>query len=138
MKSKRLKLLIAGLLAGASVLAIPGSAAAGLISDKFDGEYVGRTKISNALAPQSCGTLPLEKVSIENGNLWGMTADGQRVARGWVTDDGFFTGEYTLPDGSKTEFEGLVDEAGVFTGGVVDRDCAWIADLSRVSNDGAI
>ncbi|RAN36937.1 hypothetical protein D1223_07475 [Henriciella mobilis] len=63
--------------------------------------------------------------------MWGYDSDGTRVARGWVTEDGFFTGEFELPSGKRAGFEGVVDEDGVFTGGIVEKECAWLADLKQ-------
>ena len=130
------KTIATALLAGVSALAFATPASADLISDRFDGVYAGEIRVNDVLAKSACAALPLAKVEINDGNMWGFDAYGKRVARGLVTEDGFFTGEYHLPDGKKTEFEGVVDENGVFTGGIVEKDCAWLADLKRKQGKG--
>lgn len=119
----------------ALVLGVTAPAAAAPISDRYDGMYEGALRINDALSAPNCSSLSRLRVEVSEGNLWGYDENGERIARGWVTADGFFTGEYTLPDGVSTRFEGLVDTDGNFVGGVVNNGCAWLAELSRSTSN---
>lgn len=112
-------------------LSYSAPASADPISDRFDGVYAGEIRLNRAISTGDCSTLSLTRVEISEGNMWGYDSDGTRVARGWVTEDGFFTGEFELPSGKRAGFEGVVDEDGVFTGGIVEKECAWLADLKQ-------
>lgn len=119
-----------------SASAFSGSALAGNITDRFDGTYKGSVYVNAALSEQNCAPLSLEHVEIENGSLWGYSEDGRKIARAIVTEDGFFTGQFEIGDGGVSKFEGLVDDEGRFSGGVISNGCAWLAYMSPERIDG--
>lgn len=115
-----------------AVIFAGGPAAANLISDRFDGVYVGAASLERDLSSESCAPkLPLVRLEIRNGILRAYDENGRQIVKGFVTGAGFFTSDYIFANGETTLFEGMVDSRGRFTGGIVYGACAWVVELSK-------
>ena len=119
------------LMVASCMLLSAGPAAATMISDRYDGNYVGAATVARELSSPACAPLPLAHLEIRNGILRAYEYGGRQIVKGLVTHDGFFTSDYIFADGRTTLFEGLVDRQGEFSGGIVDGPCIWVVKMLK-------
>jgi hypothetical protein len=124
----------------AAIAFVAGSAAqAEGIGSKFDGRYVGTSKLVAPLSGPGCASAGMRyNLDVRNGRIDGdafdMSAQDQLPNRvkGIVDPNGFLTGTEEQDKGPNTRFEGRMDGprmvAGVFTQGY---NCAWVVKLKR-------
>jgi len=127
--SRRLHIFLA--LASAFLANAASPAAAQIITERYDGVYLGAATLSSELSHGACPRLPLTRLEIRNGILRAYDEGGRQSVKGIMTGDGFFNADYIFPDGRATRFEGIVDRQGRLTGGVVDGGCIWVVELSK-------
>ena len=107
------------------------SAAAQLISHRYDGVYLGATELSSEISQGACPRLPLTRLEIRNGILRAYDHNGRQIVKGIMTGDGFFNADYIFTAQASTPFEGMADRNGRLTGAVTVGDCVWIVELQR-------
>ena len=118
--------------AGALAILSAGAAGAQIISDRFDGVYVGAATLADDASNVVCPPLPLTQLRIKNGILRAYDGERRQIVKGFVTGGGFFNSDYYIyPGGRATPFEGRIDHRGRLVGGVVVGACAWVVELSR-------
>lgn len=108
-----------------------GMGAAEPISGKFDGTYVGNGEIVSPLSRDACPVPAEVRIEIDNGIIKGrVPARGAKID-GFVTSDGFFTGNYRQRDGTIHKFEGSIEDNSLIGGLFVEDGCAWLLTLAQ-------
>jgi hypothetical protein len=104
--------------------------AASDVSDRFDGRYSAEIRIAQGMSGPGCPSLLAAPISIEKGIF---KATGNMPSfKGFVTDEGFMTGQLVRPGQNSLLFEGRFSD-GVFSGGLIDEaaKCAWLVTLHK-------
>lgn len=114
----------------AATALLAGAAHAEPISARYDGVYMGESRLAPGLSDPSCGALALTRIDIGNGMMRAWSGEHQTV-KGFVTSDGFFNADYYFPGAQGIVFEGMISADGRLTGGIMRGRCAWLVALSR-------
>lgn len=128
-----LVLLIALIFTAADAFSFSG------VSPKFDGRYEGAMTPATDSNPQRCAAVTINEFIVRGGYVRppAKVADVQTVVfDGFVTEEGFVTGHFRLPNGPRSPFEGRMvqEQNGVMlSGGLTDTQsgCAYLLELRK-------
>ncbi len=110
------------------------------VSPKFDGTYEGAMTPASDSNPQTCAPVAIGAFVVKDGYIRppAKTAEaGPAVFDGFVTEEGFVSGNVRLSDGTRNQFEGrMVADAGgvLLSAGITDTGtgCAYLVELQKI------
>ncbi|MAT33671.1 MAG: hypothetical protein CMK06_00765 [Ponticaulis sp.] len=127
---------VMGILALATACALPGWATEDSIDDRFDGQYRAVTELADYWDnAEECRAGMEFDVVLEDGNFSSQPAG---LAKGIMTSDGYFKGEFALADKKLVDFEGIVEGNQIIGSALApDESCAWQVTLTEQFDDKA-
>lgn len=102
------------------------------ISAKFDGRYRVSITVAEGMSGPGCQPFDVADVTIARGFLARSQPGAGPALDGFVTMEGFVTGQLRRPGAASLEFQGRFFDTG-FRGGLIDTAaaCAWLVAFDR-------